>query len=138
MQPTVNAKGTIGFIIALVVGQIWSAVSPVYKPPWEPWPPIVPFMVDYAVPFMVNYYRPILIGLVGLVILWVWDGNRAGYLIALVLAAVATVFGVSVTVFNTMNQEWLGLFTAVSAVTFPAIMAVWYSIRGYRYDGAEA
>ena len=132
MELTINAKGTIGFMLAVAVGQIWSTVSPVYKPPWEPWPPIVPFMVDYAVPFMVNYYRPILIGLLGVVVLWVWDGRRAGYLIALVLAAIATVFGVSVTVFNTMTQEWLGLFTAVSAVAFPAIMALWYSARGYR------
>ena len=138
MQLSRNAKGTIGFIIAVVCGQIWSAVSPVYKPPWEPWPPIVPFMVDYAVPFMVNYYRPFLIGLAGLAILWVWEGQPAGYLLALVLAAIATLFGVSVTVFNTMTQEWVGLLTAVVAVAFPAIMALWYSFQGYRAHNVAA
>lgn len=132
MELTKNAKGTIGFIIAVVCGQIWSAVTPVYRPPWEPWPPIVPFMDQYIVPFMVNYYRPVLIGLAGLAILWVWEGKRAGYLLALLLAAVATVFGISVTVFNTMTQEWMGLLTAVVAVAFPAIMMLWYSFEGYR------
>lgn len=132
MQLTRDAKGTIGFLIAVTIGQIWSTVSPVYQPPWEPWPPIVPFMVEYAVPFMVNYYRPFLIGLAGLVVLWVWEGKRAGYLIAAVLAAIAAVFGVSVTIFNTIMQEWLGLLAAVSVVTVPAIMALWYSLRGYQ------
>lgn len=126
------AKGTIGFMIAMVIGQIWSAVSPVYKPPWEPWPPIVPFMVAYALPFLNDFYRPILLGLTGLVILWVWEGNRAGYLVALVLSAVATVFGVSVTIFNTMHQEWSGLFTAVAVVVFPSVMALWYAFQGCR------
>jgi hypothetical protein len=138
MELTRNAKGTIGFIIAVVCGQIWSAVSPVYRPPWEPWPPIVPFMEQYAVPFMVNYYRPVLIGLAGLAILWVWEGKRAGYLIAVVLAAIATVFGASVTVFNTMTQEWIGLLTAVVAVGFPAIMMLWYPFQGYRTHRSEA
>ena len=138
MQFTRNAKGTVALIIAVVCGQIWSAVSPVYEPPWEPWPPIVPFMVDYAVPFMVNYYRPLLIGLAGLAILWVWEGRRAGYLLALALAAIATVFGVSVTIFNTMTQEWIGLLTAVVAVAFPAVMALWYSFQGCRARSVEA
>jgi hypothetical protein len=87
---------------------------------------------------MVNYYRPFLIGLAGLVILWVWEGKPAGYLVALVLAAIASVFGVSVTIFNTMSQEWIGLLTAVVAVAFPAVMALWYSFQGYRAHGAKA
>ena len=116
----------------MVCGQIWSAVSPVHQPPWKPWPAIVPFMVDYAVPFMVNYYRPFLIGLARLAILWVYEGKAAGYLVALALATIATVFGISVTIFNTMSREWLGLLTAVVAVTFPAVMALWYSLQGYR------
>jgi CHASE2 domain-containing sensor protein len=95
-------------------------------------------MEQYAVPFMVNYYRPVLIGLAGLAILWVWEGKRAGYLIAVVLAAIATVFGASVTVFNTMTQEWIGLLTAVVAVGFPAIMMLWYSFQGYRTHRSEA
>ena len=136
MQLTSNAKGTIAFIIAVVCGQIWSAVSPVYKPPWEPWPPIVPFMNDYAAPFMANYYRPLLIGLAGLAVLWVWEGKLAGYLVALVLAAIASIFGVSVTVFNALSREWIGLLTAVVAVAFPALMALSYSVRGYRTHGS--
>ncbi len=138
MQLTRNAKGTIGFIIAVVFGQIWSAVTPVYNPPWEPWPPIVPFMSEFAVPFMVNYFRPVLMGLAGLAIFWVWEGKREGYLVALLLAAIATGFGVMVTFFNAISQEWLGLFTAVIAVAFPAIMALWYSFQGYRSYGSEA
>ncbi len=138
MQLTRNAKGTIGFIIAMVLGQIRSAVSKVYKPPWEPSPPIVPFMKEFVSPFMNYYYRPVLIVLAGLVILWVWEGRRAGYLVALVLAAIATGFGVFVTIFNALSQEWLGLFTAVTAIAFPAIMALWYSFQGYRSSGSEA
>jgi hypothetical protein len=132
MQLRRNAKGTIGFMLAMVIGQIWSAVSPVYKPPWEPWPPIVPFMVAYVLPFLNDFYRPIMLGLTGLVVLWVWEDSRAGYVIAFVLAAIAIVFGVSVTIFNTVNQEWSGLFTAVTVVVFPAVMALWYSFQGYR------
>jgi hypothetical protein len=138
MQLTRNAKGTIGFIIAVVFGQIWSAITPVYNPPWEPWPPIVPFMSELAVPFMVNYFRPVLMGLAGLAIFWVWEGKREGYLVALLLSAIATGFGVMVTFFNAITQEWLGLFTAVIAVAFPAIMALWYSFQGYRNYGSEA
>ncbi len=137
MQLTRNAKGTIGFIIAMVLGQIWGAVSPVYKPPWEPWPPIVPLMSEFAAPFMANYFWPVLMGLAGLAIFWVWEGKREGYLVALILAAIATGFGVMVTFFNAITQEWLGLLTAVSAVAFPAIMALWYSVQGYRTHGAE-
>ncbi len=137
MQLTRNAKGTIGFIIAVALGQIWMGVSSVYKPPWEPWPPIVPIMSEFAVPFMVQYFRPILMGLTGLVILWVWEGKREGYLVALVLAVIATAFGVMVTLANAISQEWLGLFTAVTAVAFPAIMALWYSFQGYRSHGSE-
>ena len=138
MQLTRNAKGTIGFIIAMVLGQIWSAVSRVYKPPWEPWPPIVPFMKEFVSPFMNYYYRPVLIVLAGLVILWVWEGKREGYLVALILAAIATGFGVTVTIMNAITQEWLGLFTAVFAVAFPAVMALWYSFQGYRSHGSES
>jgi predicted outer membrane lipoprotein len=54
------------------------------------------------------------------------------------LAAIATGFGVMVTFFNAISQEWLGLFTAVIAVAFPAIMALWYSFQGYRSYGSEA
>jgi hypothetical protein len=87
---------------------------------------------------MVNYYRPFLIGLAGLAILWVWEDEPAGYLVALVLAAIAAVFGVSVTITNTMAQEWIGLLTAVVAVAFPAVMALWFSFQGYRAHSAEA
>lgn len=132
MELTRNAKGTIGFIIALVVGQVWLLVSPVYRPPWEPWPPIVPFMVEFAVPFMVKYYRPALIGLSGLVIMWVWEGKRAGYALAFVLALVGAGFSLFVTMFNVFNQEWHGVLTAVTVSTFPSIMLLWYSVQGYR------
>ena len=138
MQPSRNAKGTIAFMFAMVIGQIWSTVSPVYQTPWEPWPPIVPFMVTYVAPFLYDYYRPIMFGLTGLAILWVWENSGAGYVIAFVLAAIATVFGLSVTVFNTLNQEWSGLFTALTVVVFPSIMTLWYSFQGYRSHGSEA
>ena len=98
----------------------------------------IPFMVEYALPFLVNYYRPFLIGLTGLVVLWVWEDRRAGYVLAFVLAAIATVFGVSVTIFNTANQEWMGMLTAVTAVTFPAVMALGYSFLGYRAHGSDS
>lgn len=132
MELSRNAKGTIGFTIAVVIGQIWLLVTPVYKPPWEPWPPIVPFMTAVAVPFMSNYYRPLLIGLTGLVILWVWEGRRAGYAVAVVLALVATGFSGFITMFNAVNQEWQGLLTALLVATYPSIMALWYSLQGYR------
>ena len=132
MELARNAKGTIGFMIAVILGQVWLPVSPVYKPPWEPWPPIVPFMVEFVVPFMGKYFRPLLIGLTGLVILWVWEGKRAGYAVALVLALIATGFALFITVFNVLNQEWHGVFTAVLVSTFPSITALWYSFQGYR------
>jgi hypothetical protein len=137
MELTRNAKGTIAFIIVVVIAQIWSAVSPVYKPPWEPWPPIVPFMKDYVVPFLINFYRPVLIGFAGLAVFWVWDGRRAGYFLAVLLAAVSSVFGVAVTVFNAVSQEWSGLFTAAVAVAFPSLMALWFSAQGYRSHGSD-
>lgn len=130
------AKGTIAFVPIIAVSHIWSAISRVYKEPWTPWPPIVPFMSAYVVPFLDHLYRPILIGLTGLVVLWVWEGRRAGYLIALLLAVLASGFALFVTFFNAMNQEWSGTFTAAVAIAFPAIMALWYSAQGYRQHGS--
>lgn len=137
MELTKYAKGTITFTLVIAIAQIWSVVSPVYKPPWEPWPPIIPFMVNYALPFLVDFYRPVLIGFAGLAVLWVWEGRRAGFVLALLLAAVASVFGVSVTIFNALNQEWSGFFTAAIAVTFPSLMALWYSVQGYRSHSSD-
>lgn len=94
-------------------------------------------MKEFASPFMNYYYRPVLIVLAGLVILWVWEGRREGYLVAFVLAAIATVFGVIITIMNAITQEWHGLITAVFAVAFPAVMVLWYSFQGYRNHGAE-
>jgi hypothetical protein len=133
VQLTRNAIGTIGFTIAMALGQIWTVATPVNKPPfWKPWPPIEPFMVAYAAPFMVGYYRPILIGLTGPVILLVWHGRQSGYLVAFVLAVIATGFGVSIIIFNVINQEWLAVLNAVTAVAFPAVMALGFSFLGYR------
>jgi hypothetical protein len=95
-------------------------------------------MYEFAGPFMVQFFRPVLMGLTGLVILWVWEGKREGYLVALVLSVIAAPFGVMVTLANAISQEWTGLFTAVTAVAFPAIMALWYSFQGYRSHGLEA
>jgi len=132
MQLNRNAKGTIAFSVAIVLGQLWMAVSPVYDSPWEPWPPIVPFMGGFAVPFMVRFFRPILIALIGFAVLWVWEGKRVGYLAALVLSTIATVFGVVVFLSNALNQEWLGTLTAVCSAGIPAFFALWYSYKGYR------
>lgn len=132
MQLSRNAKAVIAFSIMMVLGQIWMTVSPVYDPPWEPWPPIVPFMAGFAVPFMQRYFRPIQMAMTGLLLLWVWEGKRAGYLIGLILAVIATGFGGVVTLLNAMNQEWLGTLTAVCAVDVPAVMTLWYSYQGYR------
>ena len=94
-------------------------------------------MKDFVVPFLIHFYRPVLIGLTGLVIFWVWDGRRAGYLLAFLLAAVASGFGVLVAFLNAMQQEWSGLFTAAVSIAFPALMALWYSAQGYRHHGSE-
>lgn len=126
------AKGTIAFVIMMTVGQIWMAVSPVFDPPWEPWAPIVPFMAGFAIPFMQNFFRPLLILLAGLVILWVWEDQRAGYSIALVLATIASGFGVVVILLNALNQEWLGTLTGICAAAFPAFLLLWYSYKGFR------
>jgi hypothetical protein len=85
---------------------------------------------------MVRFFRPVLIALTGLVILWVWEGKRVGYLVALVLAAIATGFGVVVFLLNALNQEWLGTLTAVCAAAVPAVLALWYSYQGYRSQGS--
>ena len=138
MELNRNAKGTIAFTILIVMAQIWATVTPVYKPPWEPWPPIIPFMVNYAVPFLIDFYRPVLIGFAGLAVFWVWEGRRSGYLLALLFAAVASVYSVAVTIFNAMNQEWSGIFTAAVAFTFPSLMALWYSAQGCRGHGSNS
>lgn len=132
------AKGTIAFITIIAISHIWSAISPVYKPPWAPWSPIIPLMKDFVVPFLIHFYRPVLIGLTGLVVFWVWDGRRAGYLLAFLLAAVASVFGVAITIFNAITLEWSGLFTAAVSIAFPALMALWYSAQGYRSLGSDS
>jgi hypothetical protein len=126
------AKGAIAFILFIAASHIWSAVTPVYKPPWTPWPPLVPIMKDFVVPFLVNFYRPVLIGASGLAIYWIWEGRRAGYILALILTVVAAGFGVLVVIFNAMAQQWSGLFTAAVSIAFPAVMALWYSYQGYR------
>lgn len=138
MQLSRNAKGAIAFLIVISVAHVWSAITPVYEPPWEPWPPIVPFMKDYALPFLINFYRPVLIGLTGLAVFWIWDDRREGFLVAALLAAVGSIFGVSVTIFNALQQEWSGLFTAFIALAYPAVMAFWYSAQGFRNHGSQA
>lgn len=132
------AKGTIALVILIVISQIWGTVSPVFKPPWQPWPPIVPFMVNYAVPFLIEFYRPVLIGFAGLTVLWVWEGKRAGFLLAVIFAFVASLYSIAVTFFNAMAQEWSGLFTCVVAFAIPSLMGLWYSALGYRHHGGEA
>jgi len=131
------AKGTIAFIAIIAVSHIWTAISLVYKPPWAPWPPIVPLMKEFVVPFLHHFYRPVLIGLTGLVIYWVWEDRRAGYLLAFVLAAIASVFGVAITLFNALSQQWSGTFTAALSVAFPALMALWFSMQGYRHSSLD-
>lgn len=138
MQLNRNAVGATAFIIAVILGHIWSAITPVYKPPWQPWPPLIPLMSDYVVPFLVHYYRPILIGLLGLAILWMWDGRRAGFAITIVLMVIASAFGVLVVIFNTMAQEWSGALTGIISIAFPSLMALWYSYQGYRSHGSAS
>jgi hypothetical protein len=127
-----NAKGTIAFLSVIALAHIWSAVTPVFKPPWEPWAPLVPIMKDLVVPFLVHIYRPVLIGFTGLAVFWIWDGRREGFLVALLLSIVASAFGVLVVIFNALAGEWSGLFTCVVSLAFPALMALWYSWKGYQ------
>jgi hypothetical protein len=135
VQLTRDAVGTIAFTIGTGLGQIWNFVTPVNKPPWKPWPPLEPFMKAFVAPFMGGYYRPILIGLTGLIIFLVWQGKRSGYVLSLVLTAIAAAFGVSITISNAINQEWLACLAAGIAVAFPAVMASFFSFQGYRSHG---
>ncbi len=125
------AKGTIVFSVMLMFGMLWLAISPVFDSPWEPWEPLVPLMSDFAVPFVNRFYRPLLVALMGIALFWVWTGRRAGYLLALLLAAVGAVFTAIITFGNVMNGTWLGALTTVSALV-PAVLAVWFSYRGWR------
>ncbi len=127
-----NAKGTIAFLSVIALAHIWSAVTPVFKPPWEPWATLVPIMKDLVVPFLVHFYRPVLIGFTGLAVFWIWDGRRGGFLLALLLSIVASAFGVLVVIFNALAAEWSGVFTCVVSIAFPALMALWYSWKGYQ------
>ena len=127
-----NAKGTIAFLSVIALAHIWSAVTPVFKPPWEPWAPLVPLMKDFVVPFVAHFYRPVLIGFTGLAVFWIWDGRREGFLVALLLSIVASAFGVLVVIFNALAAEWSGVFTCVVSIAFPALMALWYSWKGYQ------
>jgi uncharacterized membrane protein len=88
-------------------------------------------MKDFVVPFMHHVYRPILIGLTGLAIYWMWQERREGYLVAMVLTIIASGFGVLVTIFNLFGKQWSGAFTCLIAFAFPALMALWFSYRGF-------
>lgn len=135
MELSRNAKGTIAFLSVIMIAHVWTMLSAAYKPPWEEWAPITPLMDNYVVPFLHHLYRPLLIGLSGLATFWIWDGRREGYVIAAILAAVAAVFGVSITVFNALAGELSGTFTALVAVAFPGVMALWFSMQGLREKG---
>lgn len=126
-----NAKGAIAFLLVIAVAHIWTMVSSVYKPPWQPWLPLVPLMKHFVVPFMHEIYRPLLIGFSGLAIYWMWDGRRAGFVLSILLTVISAAFGVLITFFNAMAGEWSGCFTAAVAVAFPSVMALWYSYQGY-------
>jgi hypothetical protein len=126
------AKGAIAFLLFIAAAHTWSAVTSVYKPPWQPYLPLVPMMKDFVVPFMHEIFRPVLLGGSGLAIFWIWDGKRAGYGLALALTAIAAAFGVLVAFFNIMAGQWSGVFTAAVSLAFPPIMACWYSYQGYR------
>jgi hypothetical protein len=126
------AKGTISFSIMLVFATFWLAISPVFDSPWEPWEPVVPLMSGFAVPLFNQFYRPLLLALTGLAVFWVWEGQRSGYLLALVLALVGLAFTAVVTFANLVNQTWIGAFTTTSA-TIPALLACWYAYHGYRH-----
>jgi len=127
------AKGAIAFLIFLAIAHAWTMISSVYKPPWQPYPPLVPLMKHFVVPFMHELYRPILIGLSGLAIFWIWDGRRSGYVLSLLLTVISAAFGVLIVIFNGMAGQWSGMFTAAIAVAFPSVMALWYSYQGYRH-----
>ena len=126
------AKAAIAFLLIIAVAHIWTMVSSVYKPPWQPWPPLVPLMKHFVVPFMHEIYRPLLIGFSGLAIYWMWDGRRAGFVLSLLLTVISAVFGVLIVFFNAMAGEWSGCFTAAVAVACPSVMAFWYSYQGLR------
>jgi len=66
-----NAKGAMAFLGIIALSHIWSAITPVFKPPWQPWEPLIPMMKDFVVPFLVHFYRPVLIGFTGLAIFWI-------------------------------------------------------------------
>ncbi len=137
MPLSTHAKGAIIFSLMLVLGSLWLSVSPVFDEPWEPWEPIVPLMGGFAVPFVNQFYRPLLIALTGLAVLWIWEGKRIGYLVALVLALIGSAFAVLITFANVMNQTWLGAFTTLCA-SVPALLALWHAYQGYRLQGSAA
>jgi len=136
MELSRNAKGTIAFLSVIAIAHIWTMLSAAYKPPWEPWQPLVPLMKDFVVPFLHHIYRPVLIGFSGLAIFWIWDGRREGFVVAAILAAVTAGFGVLITLFNALAGELSGTFTALIAVAYPGVMALWYSVKGLREEGA--
>lgn len=137
MELSKYAKGTIAFMMIIAVSHYWTILSPVYKPPWQPWPPIVPLMKDFVVPFLTHFYRPILIGMTGLIVYWVWEDRRVGYLVALFFSAIASIFGVAITIFNAITLDVSGTFTAAVSVAFPAVMALWFAGQGYRNIGSN-
>lgn len=136
MELSKYAKGTIAFFIVLIAAHYWTMLSSVFNKPWHPWPPIVPLMKDWVVPFMHHIYRPLLLGVSGLVVYWLWQGERrsAGYAMAFIFAAISFVFGFSIVIFNTITGFWSAVFTMIVGVTFPAAMATWYSAQGYLKD----
>ena len=93
MTLTSNAKATIAYSLALTVLMAYDVAS--FQANAEVWGPAVgglpvlgPLLVNLNTA-LVGLILPIFVLLEGLGVLWIWEGKRSGFTLALVLAIVA-------------------------------------------------
>jgi len=126
MELTNNAKATIAFSGALAVLAVYDVASAQANPDWgtamkETLGPVGPFIVGSV---------PLLVISLGLAITLVWQGNRAGFILALCLALAAGVPNIAAGIFRLIAGAPVGAIICFSIVFLGAVL-VRYAYRGY-------
>lgn len=93
MTLTSNAKATIAYTLALTILMAYDVASfqangLVWGPAVGGLPVLGPLLVNLSTT-LVGLILPIFVLFAGISVLWIWEGNRSGYTVALILAIVA-------------------------------------------------
>ena len=133
MELTSNGKATIVFAATLAALGAYSDASAQANPEWIASLP--PFM-QQAFPILATVGIPIFTVLSALAILWVWQGWRAGYILALLLGVLATLDRLQFVVTRLgADLPLVAGMDAISAVV--AALLAWYAFKGQRELKAE-